>query len=103
MHDGAETDLAWSLAELAVHQISERNRTDVYTAIGAGDCYTAICTLLETIVRASVPVPFALAARINDWHRAYENHADALQLYELLTAIGSLSQSTDVSSPNNTL
>jgi len=64
MDDEAETDLAWDLVELVSLHISERNRTDVYTAIGAGDWCAAIGTLLETIVQASIPVPFALAARV---------------------------------------
>jgi len=101
--DGAETDLAWDLAELASLHISERDRTDVHTAIGGGDCYAAISRLLETIVRASVPVPFTLAARINDWRTPYAHHADAPRLNKLLTAISSLSDRTDVSSPHNTL
>jgi len=90
MDDEAETDLAWDLVELVSLHISERNRTDVYTAIGAGDCYAAIGTLLETIVGASLPVPFALAARVNDWHHPYAHHADAPRLHELLTTVRSL-------------
>jgi hypothetical protein len=92
--DRAETDLAWDLVALVGLHISERNRTDVYTAIGAGDCYAAIGTLLETIVRASVPVPFTLALRVNAWHRPYAHHADASRLDELLTSVGALVDNT---------
>jgi hypothetical protein len=95
--DIAETQLAWDLAELASLHISERDLTDVHTAIGGGDCYAAIGTLLKTIVRARMPVPFTLAARINDWRAPYAYHVDALQLNELLTAISLLTDRTDVS------
>jgi hypothetical protein len=101
--DIAETQLAWDLAELAGTHISERDRTDVHTAIGGGDCYAAIGRLLETIVRARVPVPVTLAARINDWRAPYAHHADALRLNELLTAISLLSDRTDVGAPDTSL
>jgi hypothetical protein len=92
--DRAETDLAWDLVALVGLHISERDRTDVYTAIGAGDCYAAIGTLLETIVRARVPVPFTLALRVNAWHRPYAHHAGASRLDELLTSVRSLVDDT---------
>jgi hypothetical protein len=92
--DRAETDLAWDLVTLVGLHISERDRTDVYTAIGAGDCYAAISTLLETIVRARVRVPFALALRVNAWHRPYAHHAGASRLDELLTSVRLLVDNT---------
>ena len=95
--DTAETQLAWDLAELASPHISERDRTDVHTAIGGGDCYAAIGTLLRAIVRARVSVPSTLAARISDWRAPYVNHVDAPRLNELLTAISSLTDRTDIS------
>jgi len=94
--DVAETQLAWDLAELASAHISERDRTDVHTAIGGGDCYAAIGTLLKTIVRARVPVPATLAARIDDWRAPYAHHVDAPRLSELHTAIITLTDNTDV-------
>jgi hypothetical protein len=83
----AETKLAWDLAEIAGFHIPEPDRTAVFTAIGAGDCYTAIDALLQTIVQASVPVPPSLVARIGDWLNAYIDHAEAPRLYELINAI----------------
>jgi hypothetical protein len=94
--DNAETQLAWDLAELASLHISEHDRNDVHTAIGGGDCYAAIGTLLKAIVRARVPVPSTLAARISDWRAPYVNHVDAPRLNELLTAISSLTDRTDI-------
>ena len=87
MDNWAETELAWDLAEIAGFHIPEPDRTAVFTAIGAGDCYTAIDALLETIVQVSVPVPPSLVARIGDWLYAYIDHAEAPRLYELINAI----------------
>ena len=82
----AVPDIPSPLAEIAGFHIHESDRTAVFTAIGAGDRYTAIDTN-ETIVRASVPVPPSLVARIGDWLNAYIHHAEAPRLYELLNAI----------------
>jgi hypothetical protein len=82
--DRAEIDLAWDLVALVGLHIS-------------------IGTLLETIVRASVPVPFALALRINDWHHPYVHHAGASRLHELLTTVRSLVDMTDGDSHHDAL
>lgn len=87
----AETELAWELAEVASLLIPDRERIDVYTAIGAGYSYTAINALLETIVGAGVRVPPALVARLADWLNAYAHHEDAPRLHEMLTAVRSVS------------
>jgi hypothetical protein len=94
--DWAEASLAWDLVEIAGLHILERNRAEVHTAIGAGDCYAAIGTLLETIVSARLVVPRALVVRIADWLNAYVHHADAPRLHELLSAIRSLGHNNDV-------
>jgi hypothetical protein len=86
----AESDLAWELAEIASVHIPDCDRTDVFTAIGGGDSYAAIATLLETIVHASVPVSPALVARIVNWLDAYAHHVDGPRLHEMVDAIGSL-------------
>lgn len=88
--DWAETDLAWELAEIACLLIPDRDRTEVYTAIGAGDSYAAIRTLLKTIDRASVPVSPALLTRLADWLNVYAHHHDAPRLHEMLDSIRSV-------------
>jgi hypothetical protein len=87
----AETDLAWELAEVASLLIPDRERNEVYTAIGAGYSYAAINALLEAIAGASVPVSLALVARLADWLNAYAHHEDAPRLREMLTAVRSVS------------
>lgn len=90
MDDWAETDLAWELAQIACLLIPDRDRTKVYTAIGAGYSYAAIGTLLKTIDRARVPVSPALIARLVDWLNAYAHHDDAPRLHEMLDSIRSV-------------
>lgn len=99
----AESDLAWELAEIASLHIPDCNRADVFAAIGAGDSYAAIGTLLETIVHACVPVSPALSARIVNWLDAYAHHVDGPRLHEMVDAIWSLGQRTDSSSPRKTI
>lgn len=87
MEDWAETDLAWQLAEIACLLLPDRDRIDVYTAIGAGYSYAAINTLLETVVRTGTPVSPVLVARIADWLTAYTHHHDEPRLREMLVAL----------------
>lgn len=67
----AEVDWAWELVDIAGRRMSERNRTDVYTAIGAGDSYAAIDVLLTTIAPAKLALPAVLLAQIIEWLNAY--------------------------------
>jgi hypothetical protein len=89
MDDWAETDLAWELAEIACSLIPDRDRVEVYTAIGAGYSYTAIDTLLKTIDREDVAISPALAARLADWLSAYAHHRDAPRLHRIVDSIRS--------------
>jgi len=88
--DWAETDLAWELAEIACLLIPDCDPTQVYTAIGAGYRYAAIETLIKAIDRASVPIPPALVARLDDWLNAYAHHDQAPRLHEMLHSIRSV-------------
>lgn len=85
--DWAESDLAWQLAEVACLLLPDRDRVEVYTAIGAGYNYGAIEAMLETVVRAGTPVPPALLARIADWLNGYAHHQDAPRLQRILAAL----------------
>ena len=87
VEDWAEAELAWELAEVVADRISEHDRRGLYTSIGAGDSYAAICTLLETLVNARVQMSVGLTSRIIVWLDAYQHHDDAAGLRELLGAI----------------
>jgi hypothetical protein len=87
VNDWAETDLAWELAEIAGALITDRDRIDMYTAIGAGHSYTAIKALLDTVGRARRPVSPALAARLDDWIAGYAAHEDAPRLRRMRAVV----------------
>jgi hypothetical protein len=87
VEDWAESELAWELTELAADRISDHDRRGLYTTIGAGDSYAAVCMLLETLVYTRVQMSRGLVARIGAWLEAYQHHDDAARLHELLSAI----------------
>ena len=46
-----ETDLAWALARVADPYLNAQERNDLYVAIGVGETYQAIGSLLAAVVR----------------------------------------------------
>jgi hypothetical protein len=90
MDDWAQTDLAWEPAEVACLLIPDRDRIEMYIAIGAGYSYSAIDALLETVTGASVPVSPALVARLAEWLATYTQHEGAARLREILAALRSV-------------
>lgn len=92
MEEWAGVDLAWEPVDIAGRRLSERNPTDVCTAIGAGDSYAAIDTLLTTIAHAKLALSPMLLAQIIEWLNAYAHHSDSPRLHELLTAISGSGQ-----------
>jgi hypothetical protein len=91
VHDWTESDLAWELADAISPLLGERDRFQLYAAIGSGETYTAIDTLLQTMAHQSWPIPPELIAKLNDWLDAYAQSDDAHRLDELIRAIKSLS------------
>jgi len=82
--------LAWELADAISPLLGERDRFQLYAAIGSGETYTAIDTLLQTMAHQSWPIPPELIAKLNDWLDAYAQSDDAHRLDELIRAIKSL-------------
>lgn len=83
----AETDLAWQLAEAAGGVLAKRDRDEVYTAIGAGNSYTAIAVLLQAIERCGAPISPALAAKVAEWLNGYTYNDDTACLRDALRSI----------------
>lgn len=86
----AESDLAWDLAEAVGSRLADRVSGELYTAIGAGDTYTAIKALLQMIVHRRVPISPPLVDRLTTWLAAYVHTDDAPHLRELLDVLRSL-------------
>ena len=90
MGDWTESDLAWELADAISPLLAERDRAQLYGAIGSGDSYTAIDTLLQTMAHQRLAIPTEFVPKLNGWLDAYVHSDDAPRLRELLHAIKSL-------------
>jgi hypothetical protein len=69
--DGAESDLAWELADAISPWLADRDRTQLYATIGSVESYTAIDTVLHTIAHQSLPIPAELVIKLTNWLDAY--------------------------------
>ena len=90
MADWAESNLAWELADAISPLLSERDRVQLYGAIGSGESYTAIDTLLQTMAHQRLPMPTEFIPKLTGWVDAYAHSDDAPRLRELLHVIKSL-------------
>lgn len=90
MDDWTESDLAWELADVISPLLGERDRAQLYGAIGSGDSSTAIDTLLQTMAHQRLPIPTEFIPQLTGWLDAYAHTDDAPRLHELLHAIKSL-------------
>lgn len=90
MDDRAESDLAWELADAISPLLADSDRDQLYAAIGSGESYTAIDTVLQTMARQSSPMLPELVAKVANWLDAYTHSDDAPRLRELLCVIESL-------------
>lgn len=82
MQDWAEAELAWDLAEALGRRLAEDSPAQIYAAIGAGNAYAAIVTLLLTNAGDTLSPP--MADRLGAWLEAYRYSADAPRLRSLL-------------------
>jgi len=88
--DWVESDLAWELADAISPLLGEGDRVQLYGAIGSGDSYTAIETLLQNMAHLRLPIPTEFIPKLTGWVDAYAHSDDAPRLRELLRAIKSL-------------
>jgi len=80
----AEIDLAWELSDAIGSGIPHRDRGGVYRAIGAGDTYTAIVSLLEIAVSTGVSLSPDLSGKLAEWLDGYAYDDDTPRLRQLL-------------------
>jgi hypothetical protein len=86
----AESDLAWEVADAISPLLADRERAELYAAVGSGESYAVIGTVLQIIAHKSLPVPNELITKLTNWLDAYKYSDDAPRLQELLHAIKSL-------------
>ncbi|WP_368834394.1 hypothetical protein [Mycobacterium intracellulare] len=89
VHSWAESDLAWDLVDAISPTLPSSECAKLYAAIGSGESYSAITTMLCLLVRDALPLSAKLIAELSGWLNAYEHSADAPRLHELLSLIKS--------------
>jgi hypothetical protein len=87
-----ESKLAWALAEVAHPHFSVGERHAIYAAIGAGDPFSAICSLVAVIVREGLPLPLDLVAAFPSWLDAYSDNESEPHLRRLIAKLRSQSR-----------
>ena len=74
MRDIHATNLAWALMEAAKPHMSAGERNYVFVAIGAGDTFTAIRSLINLIGAKRIPLNPQLVQLCAAWLRGYAFH-----------------------------
>ena len=87
--DWAAADLAWKLVDVISPALPASERAQLYAAIGSGESYSAITTVLRSLARDALPLPAKLKTELTAWLTAYAHSADAPHLNELLSLIES--------------
>ena len=79
-----DTELAWELADTARGHLNAPQRNAVYVGIASGEALWAVSFLLQTIVRAGVPVCADLAQKLLRWVASYHDHPKQAHLRHLI-------------------
>ena len=79
-----EARLAWALALAAKPHLDALERNDIFVAIGAGETFAAIYTLLKWVAIKRIPVEPDLARQCVSWLDAYTGHEDERYVRRLI-------------------
>lgn len=77
-------DVAWTLVDATAHWFTEENRLAVYSALGAGDSYSAIAHALDIAVQMRQRLPAKLITDLTVWLDGYAGHPHEVRLREML-------------------
>lgn len=76
MQNVQETNLAWSLIDVAKPELDARERQHVFVSVGAGESFTAIRILIKLIAIKQIPLHPSLVQLCATWLEAYALHED---------------------------
>jgi hypothetical protein len=79
-----ESKLAWALADAASTCFTEADYISVYTALGAGETYSAIVRTLAIAARMRHSLPTNLITELTTWLDGYAGHKYEPQIRRLL-------------------
>jgi hypothetical protein len=82
-----EIDLAWTLAGAGERNLSHVERNEVYAAIGVGEPFAAIRSLITSTAGNRMALPADLVARCASWLDFYLGHEDEQHLRGLIEDI----------------
>ncbi|MFZ0906025.1 MAG: tryptophanase [Mycobacterium sp.] len=82
-----EIDLAWTLAGAGERDLSQVERNEVYAAIGVGETFAAIRSLITSTTGKRMALPADLVARCASWLDFYLGHEDEQHLRRLIEDI----------------
>jgi hypothetical protein len=80
----AEAKLAWALADAASVCFTEADHIGVYTALGAGESYSAIVRTLVIVVGARHSLPAKLVSELTTWLNGYSGNEYEPRIRSLL-------------------
>jgi hypothetical protein len=92
-----EADLAWALAQAAHPHLDAVERHDIYIRIGVGETFSAISSLIATVVGRQLTLPAELVNRLVIWLDAYVGNDGETQLRRLIAQV--VSHPLDQASP----
>ena len=84
----AEAKLAWATADAASSCFTESDRISVYTALGAGETYSAIVRILAITVQARHSLPAKLVSQLSTWLDSYAGDVNEPTIRSLLNGVG---------------
>jgi hypothetical protein len=67
----SQHELAWALAQLLGHQLSQIERTTMYVTLGVGETYQTIAVLLRSALDKRILLAAELIDDIERWLRGY--------------------------------
>ena len=82
-----ETSLAWALADAAKPHLNVVERSDVYVAIGVGDTFAAIHSLITSPAGRRIAIPAQLVRECHGWLDFYAGHGDEPYLRGLVEQV----------------
>jgi hypothetical protein len=83
----SESELAWALADAVSVCFTGRDRLGIYTALGAGETYTAIETMLDITVCKRYPLPARLISALAVWLGCYVGNEHEPAMRRLLSRV----------------
>jgi hypothetical protein len=79
-----EANLAWALIDAAKPHMNAGERNYAFVAVGAGDTFAAICSLINLVAVKRIPLRPRLVQLCTTWLVCYASHADYGHLRRLL-------------------